>query len=338
MADRPPSIAATSTLAMVRAAESRGIRTADILERAGLTRAFLEDAESRIPAPTVLSVWSALRERTGDPALQLVAPTSLSFGEYRVMDYLVNASRTVGEGVSRFVQYFTLITAAAALSIEEEGDERRLLLTAAGGGHLPPMYADYVFAALVTRIRIPGRGRPSLRLSRIELHQPQPLDPAPHERVFPGPVRFGAPADRLCFSKEEWDAPMEGADEALAHLLEEHARMLATRSPQVAGTFRAEVLKALAEALPGGGSAQEIARALHVSVRTLQRKLVEEGTTFRALSDAARGKLAQEYLADPKVSSAEVAMLLGFSDPSSFTRAFRRWTGASPARWRRRLR
>ena len=112
--------------------------------------------------------------------------------------------------------------------------------------------------------------------------------------------------------------------------------MLAKGMPDTAGGFRSDVLKALTATLPEGGSTRDVARALHVSVRTLQRKLVAAGTTFRELSETARARLAQEYLADPKVSSAEVAMLLGFSDPSSFTRAFRRWTGESPARWRRR--
>ena len=76
-------------------------------------------------------------------------------------------------------------------------------------------------------------------------------------------------------------------------------------------------------------------RALHVSVRTLQRKLVAAGTTFKEVSEAVRSRLAEEYLTDPKVSIAEVAFLLGFSDQSSFNRAFGRWTGVSPGKWRR---
>jgi AraC-like DNA-binding protein len=72
-----------------------------------------------------------------------------------------------------------------------------------------------------------------------------------------------------------------------------------------------------------------------VSVRTLQRKLVATGTTFREVSETVRGRLAEGYLTDPGVSIAEVAFLLGFSDQSSFNRAFRRWTGESPGRWRR---
>jgi AraC-like DNA-binding protein len=332
MSKTPPSIAATSTLAMVRTADARGIQTADLLERAGLTREFLEDPDARIPGPTVLALWSALRERAADPTLQLVAPTTLPFGAYRVIDYLVAASATVGEGILRFARFFRLIADAVSLTTEEDADEHRLCLEMANGTPVPPV--DYVFAALVSRIRM--RIRPGLQVLRVELRQPEPAASATYREVFDAPVRFAAAADRLCFSASEWSSPMDTADAALARLMEEHARILAQRVPQTKNGFRAEVQKAITSALPEGGSVEDVARRLHVSVRTLQRKLVDTGTTFREVSDTVRGQLAEEYLTDPKASIAEVAFLLGFSDQSSFNRTFRRWTGETPGRWRRR--
>ncbi|HEX6135392.1 MAG TPA: AraC family transcriptional regulator [Longimicrobiales bacterium] len=334
MSKPPPSIAATSTLAMLRTAESRGIETADLLVAVGLTRESLEDPDSRIPGPTVLGIWNALRERTADPALQLAAPTSLPFGAYRIIDYLVGASATVGEGISRFARFFSLIADAVVLSVNGTDDEHCLSLGTASGGPIAPVYVDYVFAALVSRIRM--RIRSNLEVRRVELRQSEPRASAVYGEVFRAPVRFGAGADRLCFSGEEWDSPMESADATLARLLEEHARILARRIPHAAAGFRAEVQKTIAAAPLERGSAEDVARALHVSVRTLQRKLVATGTTFREVSDTVRGQLAEEYLTDPGVSIAEVAFLLGFSDQSSFNRAFRRWTGESPGRWRRR--
>jgi AraC-like DNA-binding protein len=128
---------------------------------------------------------------------------------------------------------------------------------------------------------------------------------------------------------------MQSADEPLAVLLEEHARILTRRSAPVVSDFRSEVERAMASA-PEHASAEHVARALHVSVRTLQRRLVVAGTTFREVADRVRGELAQEHLVDPRTSITEVAYLLGFSDETSFNRAFRRWTGESPGRWRRR--
>jgi AraC-like DNA-binding protein len=330
----PPTIAATSTLAMVCTAEGRGVGTADLLEAAGITRAVLEDPDARLPAPAVLGIWNALRQRTADPVLQLAAPTSLPFGAYRVIDYLVGASATVGEGIRRFARFFRLIADAITLTVDQDQGEYRLSLATADGGPVPPVYADYVFAALVSRIRM--RIRPALEVRRVEFRQPEPRATAPYVETFRAPVRFGAAADRLCFGSEEWEAPMDSADAALARLLEDHARIIARRIPHAASGFTAEVEKTITAVMPEGGSAEDVARALNVSVRTLQRKLVPAGTTFREVSDAVRGQLAQEYLTDPAVSIAEVAFMLGFSDQTSFTRAFRRWTGDSPGRWRRR--
>ena len=334
MARTPPTIAATSTLAMVCAAEARGVTTADLLESVGLTRQSLDDPDARIPGPAVLAVWNALRERTADPALQLRAPTSLPFGAYRIIDYLVGASATVGVGVGHFAGYFRLIADAIRLTIEEDEEGHSLRLEEDGGGRVPAVYVDYVFAALVSRIRM--RIRPTLQVHRVELRQRKPAATAPYFETFRAPVRFGAAADRLCFSAAEWNAPMQSADEPLAVLLEEHARILARRCAPVVSDFRSEVERAMASAPPEHASAEHVARALHVSVRTLQRKLVMAGTTFREVADSVRGQLAQEHLADPRTSITEVAYLLGFSDETSFTRAFRRWTGESPGRWRRR--
>jgi AraC-like DNA-binding protein len=333
MAKPPITIAVTSTLAMVRTAEARGFHTADLLYEAGITRDTLEDPDARLPGPAVLALWSALRERTADPVLQLAAPISLPFGAYRVIDYLVGASATVGDGIRRFAQFFRLIASAVALSIEEVGEEYRVCLTMADGTPVPPVYVDYVFAALVSRIRM--RIRPELAVSRVDLRQADPVAAAAYVHTFGCPVQFGAEADRLCFSREEWSAPQDTADAALARLLEEHARILSRRIPFPDSRFEAEVQKAIAAVLPEGCSAGAVARALHVSVRTLQRKLVGAGTTFREMTDTTRGQLAEEYLADRTISTAEVALLLGFSDQSSFNRAFRRWTGQPPGRWRR---
>src|SRR5690606_14374393 len=120
-----------------------GVETSDLLARAGLSLAQLEDPDARIPAPAVLALWSALRERTADPALQLVAPLTLPFGAYRVIDYLVAASATVGEGIERFVRFFALIADAIELSIDRTGEGFGLRLARADGGAVPPVYVDY---------------------------------------------------------------------------------------------------------------------------------------------------------------------------------------------------
>jgi AraC-like DNA-binding protein len=335
MAKVPPSIAVTSTLAMVRAAAARGADTHAVLTELRVDPAILEDPDARLPAPTVLAVWNALRAATGDPTLQLVAPTALPFGAYRIIDYLVAASPTVGDGVQRFARYFGLIAEEVVLEVQPEASDQCLVLARADGGPVPPVYVDYVFAALVSRIRM--RIRPDLAVAGVELRPPEPPAAARYREVFQAPVRFGAATDRLRFSGTEWQQPTVDGDAALAALLEEHARILAARTqPAVAG-FIGAVQQAVALRLPDSASADTVARDLNMSVRTLQRRLGDYGTTFHDVSDTVRARLAAGYLTDPAVSVSEVAFLLGFSEQSAFNRAFRRWTGESPGRWRRRV-
>lgn len=329
-----PTIAATSTLAMVRTTSARGTEIADLLRGAGLTLADLEDPDARLPAPTVMALWNALRERTGDPALQLAAPQALPWGAYRIIDHLVAASTTVGDGVRRFAQFFGLIADSLVLEIGEATDHRSVTLSTVGGGPVPPVYVDYVFAALVSRIRM--RICPTVRLRSVEMRMPAPVMVAPYHEVFQAPVRFDAGVDRLTFGTADWAERTQHGDAALAELLEAHARVLAQRTPRATVGFTLEVRRAIVATLAKGGTAQQVARALNLSVRSLQRRLVESGTTFRDLSETVRGELAQGYLANPRVSISEVAVMLGFSEQSAFNRAFKRWTGETPGRWRKR--
>jgi AraC-like DNA-binding protein len=328
------SMATASSRAMLATAESRGVDTADLLLRLGIERALVDDPDGRIFAPTAMALWDALRERCRDPALQLAAPEALPFGAYRVLDYLVYASPTVGDGIIRFGRFFRLIADAVRLSVQAEDDERRLEIQLVDGGAVPGVYVDFVFAALVRGIRL--KIDPHFPVRRLELRHPPPPDPSPYFACFRAPVAFHLPVDRLCFGVEEWGTPIPQADTALAAILEEHARMLLPGAPEPADEFVAAVRGAMASGLPEDMGAETVARAVHVSVRTMQRRLVAVGTTFRDVADAVRKDLAEAYLADPRVSIAETAFLLGFADQASFTRSFQRWTGAAPGAWRKR--
>jgi AraC-like DNA-binding protein len=147
-------------------------------------------------------------------------------------------------------------------------------------------------------------------------------------------VAFDRSVDRLCFSAEEWAAPTERGDESLAKLMEEHARILAERLPGPRLGIVSDVRQAILESLPENPGADDVARNLHLSTRTLQRKLAGAGASFSEVVDGVRSELAKEYLLDHSVRISEVAFLLGFSEQSSFNRAFRRWTGEPPRRWR----
>lgn len=327
-------MAVTSTRAMVLAAQAAGVRVEGFLERAGLDFDTLRDPEASIPGNTAIAVWNDLREAAGDPLLQLKAPIILPFGAYRVIDYLADASPTVGEAFERVARFFRLIAARVSLPAEAVEEGIRTTLIMEDGAPAPPVWAEYTFAAIIGRIRT--NTAKALRVERVEFAHAPLAEPSGYEAVFRCPVHFQAPFSSFTLPREEWEAPTDHGDEALAALLEEHAEILAERLPEPASGIVSEVRQVILEALPGNPSADEVAKGLHVSTRTLQRKLAVAGASFSEVSDELRSELAKEYLADREVRISEVAFLLGFSEQSSFNRAFRRWTGFAPGRWRGR--
>lgn len=329
-----PTVLVTSTLAMVRAAEARGVEVGDVLERAGVPRERLQQPDGRIPVSASLAIWDELRQRARDATLQLVAPTALPVGAYRVLDHLVGTSATVGEGVRRFARFFGLINPTVTLSVQRGESEWRLVASLAGEKPVPSVYVDYIFAALVGRVR--AYFRPGLRLGRVDLRQPAPPDPLPYLAAFQAPVNFGAAADQLCFADAEWGAPLETHDPTLAQVLEAHARIKLRRAAGGTSALGFDLQRAVIGTLPDGARVADVARILRISTRTLQRKLAEAGTSYRAALDAVRAELACRYLEDRSLSISEVTLLLGFGETSSFHRAFERWTGEAPGRWRAR--
>jgi AraC-like DNA-binding protein len=168
---------------------------------------------------------------------------------------------------------------------------------------------------------------------------PKPPDVRAYKRVFgPSCLLFGAPLHGLRFPAQRLEAPMIRADEKL------HKMLLRSVEGQLAElpsrrTLSQRVRQMLREDPPRSwGGAKIIADRLHISPRTLARCLEEEGTTFKALLDETRCGLALRYLLADHLSATEIAQRLGFSEPASFYRAFRRWFGKTPSEYIHRQR
>lgn len=332
----PPLSTVTSTLAMVRAAERRGADARNVLARHGVTMATLLDPDNHLPVPTEFAIWDELRAEAREPALQLFAPIELPLGTYHVLDYLVGVSATVGDGMRRIARFLGIIARQVEVSAQVADDQCRLVATTASGGAVPAMYVDYTFGGIVGRMR--ATAPEAFAVGRVQLRQPAPPDAAAYHQVFQCPVDFGADADALVFPRASWDTRLPSHDPTLAQVLETHARIRLERMAAAPVALGADVRAAIIAALPDGAPVDAVARALGLSVRTLQRRLGDAATTYRDALDTVRGELAREYLHDGRVAISEVALLLGFADQRSFHRAFERWTGETPGRWRARVR
>ncbi len=184
-----------------------------------------------------------------------------------------------------------------------------------------------------------------LAVHELAFPHPEPAAPTLRRRLddwFGLRVSYGAPVTRARFDAALLQEPIPGADPALFPLLEQRAaqllaarqQALAQQAPSEAAwlqAVRAQIAERLAQ---DGARVGEVAAALAVSPRTLQRRLAEAGSNFQALLDATRKELAAQYLRNPALSLTETAFLLGYAEQSSFNHAFRAWFGCTPQQWR----
>jgi AraC-like DNA-binding protein len=170
----------------------------------------------------------------------------------------------------------------------------------------------------------------------VRFRHPAPADVTAHRAFFGAPVSFGCELDELAFTLEQLALPLPKADLQLGEYLRRTASdALSARGSQE--DLESKLRELLARDLQSGVcDVRAVARRLATSERTLRRRLEEKGLTFRDVLDATRRDLAKGYLRDRRIPLSEVTFMLGFSEPSAFHRAFRRWTGMTARAWRDR--
>lgn len=330
----PTDVLPVASRALVAACRSLGVDTASLLARAGVSPAALDDPDARLPAANADAIWREAFAATGDARLSLHAAEATPFGAFPALDYLVAASATVGEGLERAARYFPLVDPRGRLDVERSRGAVAVVFRGAGVGALPAPAQEYTLA--VIHARIGHVAAAPVSLVEVRFAFPRPSAAGEHARVFGLTPRFAAKDAALVLSREAWDTPTRNPDAALSIALDEHTRRRAAAIAEgdVVGRVRAAIMQDLPGREPSLAAA---ARRLAWSRRSLQRRLEAHGTTFADLVAAVRREHAEALLADRGVSIAEVSWLVGFSEQSAFTRAFRRWTGRSPSAFRQAL-
>jgi len=326
-------VGTTGVRAILAAFEALELDARALQSGAGITDAQLADPDVVLPARSLYRMWEEAVRAWGRPGLGLRTAQQVPFGAYEVLDYLVLSSGTVGEGLAHFAEYFAIATRTARYEVRtrDEGVAFEMLWQVPAEGVMFHL-RDYSLAAIAGRVAFAGGPRPV----RVELAGPPLADAAEYARGFGTEVRLRARHNALLFTPAAWNAPLPRRDADLNRTLRRHARMLLDRQPHPEAETTATQVRAalLQESMVSPVSTEQVARRLATSPRTLQRRLRDEGTTFDGVSREVRAGLAREYLGDRGLSIGEVAYLLGFSEPSAFTRAFRRWTGQSPRAFR----
>ncbi|WP_263145584.1 AraC family transcriptional regulator [Pseudomonas sp. RIT-PI-AD] len=320
---------------IVQALEMGGVDCRRLFRELGLDYAALADADARFPQDAMTRLWERAVALSGDPAIGLNMAKGVRPAAFHVVGYALMSSRTLKEGFARLVRYQRIIAEGADLHFRASGDAYVLSL-AIHGDRLPParQSAEASLAYALTFCRW-LTGRP-ITPREVRLQGPAPANPEPYRQVFQAPLVFNADHYGLIFERADMESPLPTANEALAQLHDRFAGEYLARFSESRVTHQAR--QVLCRLLPQGEPKREsVAAALHLSQRTLQRRLQEEGSSFQELLDVTRRDLAEQYLAQPKLTLLEIAYLLGFADPSNFFRAFRRWFGITPGEYRARL-
>ena len=321
--------------ALVRTLQVRGCDVDALLLRSGLDGAMLKDPNGRVPVSGMVRLWRLAVEETGDPCLGLKAAAFVQPATFHSLGLAMLASQNLGDALQRSARFSRIVSSAADIVIERTPRGLKEVMRWRAGVPVVEEAIDLMMASTVKMGALllgldPQAAQPlELRLCRSAT----PAMRAEFEAYFRCQIWFGADENSLLVPQEWVERPLPMANPQLARqndlvVMEYLNRFDGTR---LAEKVRAELISRLPAGEPPRAA---VATALHLSEKTLQRRLKDEDTSYQQVLDEVRRDLAQQYLRENAVSVCEVTFRLGFSDQSSFTRAFRRWTGLTPGEFR----
>ena len=308
-----------------------GLAPGGVLRHSGLP-ATIYGGESFVTTAQMFGIWRAIRDLSNDPTIGWKFMSLVETDQYHPTLLAALHARTYRESLERLARYKQLCS-AEEFRFTTKGDEVavEVFWPFARGEKPPALTIDAVFA-LVTELGRRGT-KTKLKPKRIELTRAAETENG-IEAYFGCPVRYGAKRDALILRAADVELPFVTHNEELVQMLAPQFESKLKDGRAKVGTLD-QVKWVLKRLLSGSRpDVMMVAKELGMSERTLQRRITEEGTTFRQLLNETRHELVREYLGDESVEITEAAFLVGYEDPNSFYRAFRSWEGKTPAEWR----
>lgn len=332
-----PTVASWNIAYLFAYAQGRGLTRTQLAEYFEVDLHSLEDVDGRLPLATLVRMWNELPELASDPDMPLHVVEHVASEELPLLALLFLASPTLGDGFKQLERYQRIthdLSVEPASRWVRDGAVAHLELYHERSAIPPPTGAviDALLGMLLIARMATGATIAPLAVS---LRHPRPRNVAAYRSALGSNVQFDAERDRMTLAASDLALPHLEPSRTLARITAQYADAVLAGLPTDVGPLRA-IRAALRERLPSGGvSLRELALALDMSKRTLQRRLEEAGTSLRVLVEEERKALALEYIKQQRLALSEIALLLGFSELSAFTRAFTRWTGAAPSEYRR---
>lgn len=312
---------------------AQGIAKETLLKGTGIVPEALDDASARMTHQQKILLFQNVFGLARLPDVGLRAGQRQRLSDFGVYGYALSSSSTFGEAVSFGIQHIKLAGPVLEKSFRVEGDvavfEGHDVLAL---GELLPLVSEFWFCSINTLItRIMERPLPAYRLL---LPYPAPAYADAYAGVFGCPVEFGSGSMQWHFDPTFLEESCPNANRITADMCKDFCKRmlesLSANEPELVGIIRTSCLNS------GGGftNLEEMAEKLHVSSRTLHRRLVEAGYTYQDILDDVRRRLAEEFLRNTDLTIEEISGRVGFSDASNFRKAFKKWAGKAPAEYR----
>lgn len=322
------SVLAPSIGVLWKLVESHGIDPEPLFVSEGLPVDLPIEPGTRVPYHAVDRVRGRAAMLSGDPSFGLGAASFVHPSQLGALGYAWLASTSMRTAFERLQRYARVVNDHARVDLAREDGNLVMRLSIAQPSINQRVRDDGQMAFIVSLCRM-NLGQ-NFNPQWVAFTLPEPPDRAPYASLFRCPLRFDAPANGLAISKADADRTLPSANPLLAKMNERvvNQRLAALDKANIPNRVRAEIM----EQLPSGGVSDEsVAEALHMTSRTLHRRLKDDGLSFREVLGEVRRSLAEQYISDPTLTLTEITFLLGFAEASSFSRAYRRWTGESPS-------
>ena len=321
-------------LLIAKAIDAYGFDSRELFEKVGLDYKKLRDPVARFSFPAVVRLWQLATEITRDPGFGLSVASYWHPTTLHALGYSWLASNNLGEAFERASRYTRIVNTAASgvLRIEKSAASYCLIID---GGDLNPHPVPASLDAALAMMMVMSRAAygEDFRSLRVSLRRDKPEDTQRFSDFFAAPVDFSQAENAMWVDPGLVSEPLATANPELVRINDQIVTDYLAKLDRSDVTM--QVRSKLIEHLPTGQvSEAEIAASIHISQRSLQRRLRDQGMTFTQLLENTRRDLSSQYVRDPQHSFNEIAFLLGFSEPSNFSRAFKRWYGKSPSQYR----
>ena len=306
----------------------------------GLTEAELKNGDRRVSDESVDRLFAEAERLCDDPNVGLHIGQTMRASHLGILGMLVMTCANAREAFDLVLRYQNLIGNGGEVAIEEHGDEIEFSYFPVNGREPYGRHnIEFCFAGWNAQVTLLAGAQ--FKPTRMALPYPRPENVDDLHAIFGCDISFDAPKACAYFPASYVDAPLFSAEPQLKTVLETKARQRLRdwQGEQMAGSpVVAQTKQAIAEAIAFGvPTIDDIAEAMMMSSRTLQRQLENLGSSYKELLDSVRADLASKYMGQQELSILDVAFMLGFSEQSSFQRAFKRWFGATPGAYRREL-